>query len=746
MKKLLFLVFILGAFLQMHAQSSCATNEVHARAVQKNPSILEYTEFLENYIREYIRENPIDRGSRAVITIPTVFHVVYKTADENIPDARIYEQIARLNKDFAALNDEVLGTNLNNVPSEFRNLIANIEVQFCLAQRTPTGTATNGINRKLTTVTSWGTSTNLKNSSKGGVTIWDRSKYLNIWVCNIGNGSTGYAQLPANTTSSTDGVVLDYRVVGVNSNTIWPGYNLGRVGTHEVAHWLGLDEIWGNTTCGTDNVSDTPVHNALNTGCPVYPHLSTCTGTPVEMTMNFMDLTNDACRYMFTLGQKARIRALLDGTTGSRSTLKNSLGCLPPSATCNAPTGLAASNITTSSTTISWTAVSGSSGYFLEWKPNSATVWNEVPLSGSTSNTYTLTGLTASTTYNFRVRTSCSSALSLYSSVINVVTLGNSVCSQPIGLTTTNITSSGATVSWNAVSGALGYTFEYSVLNSNSWTILNVTSPSASLSGLTPSTSYSTRVRTRCTSTLFSSYTTGAFGTTASGPVCPDNYEPNNSSSAAKAITPGTTISASIETSLDTDYFKFGTSSSTPKNIKVTLSNIPAGKDYDLILYQIVSNKLTERRRSDLDGNVNEVVIYNTTSTGNYVVYVLPYLGSSDAANCYNLLVQLSSTAFALPSSTASRAEVPVQEHDILIMPNPASESVRILLPFSENEREGVLTVSDLSGKIMYMSPIIAESEIHQSEFNVSHFSPGIYLVHFTTESKRTTSKLLITK
>lgn len=745
MKKLILLIILTGTFFNVRAQSSCATDEVHARAVQKNPSILEYTEFLESYIQEYIRENPIDQGSRAVITIPTVFHVVYKTSEENISEDRIYEQIARLNKDFAALNDEILGANLENVPSEFRNLIANVEVQFCLAQRTPTGTATNGINRKLTTVTSWGTSTNLKNSSKGGVSIWDRSKYLNIWVCNIGNGVTGYAQLPTNNTSSTDGVVLDYRVVGVNSNTAWPGYNLGRVGTHEVAHWLGLLEIWGGTTCGTDNVSDTPVHNALNNGCPSYPHLSTCTGRPVEMTMNFMDMTNDGCRFMFTIGQKARIRALLDGTSGSRSTLKNSNGCLPPGATCTAPSSLTTSAITSNSFTVNWTAISGVVGYYFEWKANASSTWNEVYLPGSSSNAGSISGLNPSTTYNLRVRTACNGALSLYSTTLNVVTSAGLTCPQPGNISISNLSSSGATCTWAAVTGAEGYVFEYSILNSNNWIVSNLTTNSKTLDGLSPSTSYSVRVKTQCSSTLLSAYTTASFGTTASGNICPDNYEPNNSTSAAKPISTGTSINATLSSALDLDYFSFS-NTNTLKNVKVTLSNIPTGKDYDLILLRKNNNKILQVAKSENDGNLPEVIIYNSTNVGTYYAYVFPYSGSFDPANCYNLLAQISSSSFAVTPSNDSYSQNKSEEFEMLVVPNPASEIVRVFLPFEDNNRNGVLTVTDLSGRILYMNPIIAESEIQLKELNVSHFTPGMYLVHFTTETKRTTSKLMITK
>jgi hypothetical protein len=54
-----------------------------------------------------------------------------------------------------------------------------------------------------------------------------------------------------------------------------------------------------------DLVSDTPTHNAANYGVPAYPHC-TCSGNPVEMTMNYMDYTDDRGMFMFSNGQKIK--------------------------------------------------------------------------------------------------------------------------------------------------------------------------------------------------------------------------------------------------------------------------------------------------------------------------------------------------------------------------------------------------------------------------------------------------------
>jgi bacillolysin len=89
---------------------------------------------------------------------------------------------------------------------------------------------------------------------------------------------------------------------------------------------------------------------------------------------------------------------------------------------CNTPTGLASSSITSSSATVSWSAATGATSYNLQYKVSTASTWTTV--SGITGTSYGLTNLSASTTYNFEVQSVCSGgSTSTYSAVSSFTTL-----------------------------------------------------------------------------------------------------------------------------------------------------------------------------------------------------------------------------------------------------------------------------------------------------------------------------------
>ncbi|THF53164.1 zinc metalloprotease [Flavobacterium supellecticarium] len=270
-------------------ERGCASHQVLEEQLRNDPGLAIRMNEIEEFTQNAVLQNRLVNGK---IEIPVVVNVLYRTTAENISLAQIQSQIDVLNKDFNATNSD-----FGSVPALFSGVKANVGISFVL----------DVVNRKSTTKTSWGTNDAMKKTAQGGLNPTSPTTKLNLWVCTIGGGILGYAQFPGGS-SATDGVVIDSKYLGTTGTATAP-FNKGRTATHEVGHWMNLRHIWGDATCGNDLVADTPTHNAPNYGVPAYPHYSTCSGTPVEMTMNYMDYVDDAAMYMFSNGQKSRMLA-----------------------------------------------------------------------------------------------------------------------------------------------------------------------------------------------------------------------------------------------------------------------------------------------------------------------------------------------------------------------------------------------------------------------------------------------------
>jgi len=271
-------------------QRKCASQDVLAEQLKEDPTLMMRMNEIETFTKKAVLTKRLVNGK---VVIPVIVNVLYRTAAENISDAQIQSQIDVLNKDFTATNPDFSST-----PAEFAPVAANIGITFELVQ----------IIRKATTKNSWGTKDAMKKTKQGGLNPTSPNTNLNLWVCTIGGGILGYAQFPGGS-SATDGVVIDSKYFGVSGTGSYP-YNLGRTATHEVGHWMNLRHIWGDASCGNDLVDDTPVAKTSNFGVPNYPYVSTCLPAHNEMTMNYMDYTDDRGMFMFTNGQKSRMTAL----------------------------------------------------------------------------------------------------------------------------------------------------------------------------------------------------------------------------------------------------------------------------------------------------------------------------------------------------------------------------------------------------------------------------------------------------
>lgn len=116
-----------------------------------------------------------------------------------------------------------------------------------------------------------------------------------------------------------------------------------------------------------------------------------------------------------------------------------------------------------------------------------------------------------------------------------------------------------------------------------------------------------------------------------------DVYEPNDSLSEAYGpLSSAQVYEAYIWDVTDSgDYYHF--TPSTADQVQVTLTNIPAGADYDLYVYDSVQG--TWLVWSDKPGNQDESVSFTPVAGRKYYILVSPYGGSFDSSQPYYLTV-----------------------------------------------------------------------------------------------------------
>ncbi len=314
-------------------------NELFSDMVRDNYPVLQ--EAFDNTFATALAATP-QRGQDP-LTVNVVVHIVWKEEAENLDESIILDQLQILNEDFNQLNADQV-----NLRIQFQPEAGSAGINFQLAQiirvQTKTEFAVDLLGANLLP--------EVKSDILGGSTAWDPAQYLNIWVCKIQPIELfgieicqilGFAFPPNNLANwppdsgapdpLEDGVVIDYRVVGSNNpNTIdIPGGGgqlpvKGRTPVHEVGHYFGLRHIWGdggvlgpNDCAQSDGIHDTPFANAQsafdcdttrNTCAQVELHYEEDIPDLVE---NYMDYASEECMNMFTNGQVALMRNVLQG-------------------------------------------------------------------------------------------------------------------------------------------------------------------------------------------------------------------------------------------------------------------------------------------------------------------------------------------------------------------------------------------------------------------------------------------------
>lgn len=138
---------------------------------------------------------------------------------------------------------------------------------------------------------------------------------INIWIIDTPDSVGSYASYPEGE-AAFDGIVLDVDFFAEGFGV----YNEGKTLTFLMGEYFGLKPLYGAQACGDDRVFDTPTHSAPITTCLSTIYKSSCDHRFI-MPMNYMSISPDACKYLFSKGQVRRMKQIIDLSTSLQEKL-----------------------------------------------------------------------------------------------------------------------------------------------------------------------------------------------------------------------------------------------------------------------------------------------------------------------------------------------------------------------------------------------------------------------------------------
>ncbi|MFM7223561.1 MAG: fibronectin type III domain-containing protein [Bacteroidota bacterium] len=347
--------------------------------------------------------------------------------------------------------------------------------------------------------------------------------------------------------------------------------------------------------------------------------------------------------------------------------------CATPPATCTAPSGLTVASLTSTSSTVSWTAGTNSIAYAVEYKAASSTTWLTAT-ANTTALSWTISGLQPATNYNWRISATCSNT-SYTSAESSFVTAIAPACGTPQSLRVTTIGATSVAVAWNAVSGAASYRIEYKLPGTATWTLAASanTTLTQSITGLIAFSLYDWRVAATCSGTL-GTYASAQFRTG-------DSFESNETAGASRTITVNTNVLAAISTPADLDWFRFTIERrATQKNLRIVLNSMPAAYDVSLFNTTTATTALGTKIVSGTGPSRTVTITYNVNNTRD-VTYYVRVSGSATEFNnvqTYTLNALTAATAFSA-LNPADPGNLP--DPGIAVPPSDASPEITRLYP-----------------------------------------------------------------
>jgi hypothetical protein len=321
-----------------------------------------------------------------------------------------------------------------------------------------------------TTPSGWVNTSSWSYATTHGVT--NNGIYYNLYSS---APSASFNLLKLGTLTGTESIAFDYRILN------WTGFPTAGPPT---GNW-GNIKVQVSTDCGATFTDIGTIDNTTH-------------------TVTTQAWTNKVYSLAAYAGQNVTIRILGTWASGDYYVDMDNFNI----ASCFAPTGLAASNITTTTTDLSWiTPAAGTPGSYIgEIRTSGAAGSGTLGLvsSGTTTaptTTANITGLTAFTAYTVYVRSDCGAGdLSTWTSM-TFTTLA--ACPVPTSLTVNALTTGSASVVWTAGGSETAWDVYFGASPLTPPTATTVPTATTSVTsytatGLTDNTNYSIYVRSNC--------------------------------------------------------------------------------------------------------------------------------------------------------------------------------------------------------------------------------------------------------
>jgi hypothetical protein len=444
---------------------------------------------------------------------------------------------------------------------------------------------------------------------------------------------------------------------------------------------------------------------------------------------------------------------------------------------CATPGSLYADNLSLNAATLNWSAVAGAATYSVDIRIWPGGAWNPVIGSPVATNSITVDGLTAFTTYEWRVRTNCSSGHHSFHSVPSQFTTTNAPpCNPPSGLAASAITETTAMLSWSPVLNAQGYQVQTRLPN-GTWIDLSGGGADTFLlaTGFTQNTTYEWRVRAQCDVAQFSNWSAVAtFTTTGGAGIGNDNCE--NATLLTVETSCVATFASNIDATASTPppaggcwsngykdvWFKFSmpdvanpavTIRTSAGSLGNAVMEVYSGSDCG------IQSVIACEDNND-NGNGSSMPVINLSGTPGATIWVRVwgYDGSTGtfticvfngiSFNYTGVIDEVDPTAGEAIEEIETVSVAPTEsliKAELQVTPNPVSDQLNVVVQQTDVVRVTGLRIMDLSGvQVIHQKIEPLSGKEFKTGVDVSTLVPGMYVLQVQTTAGMMAEKISV--